>query len=780
MGERGILTMAQMKDKNITADQAALDTPVEEKIPTNFTESIYYAITKAFASGNPKQLFCLSWPGTVLDHERLAWDPDDEVAGIMPETQFVRSSQILDQYVPPSPITQPDGTRVSDRYANAISALGPRPNTELIKLQSVIRERLRTEITKTIDGKEQTVTLVSWFNYLYTQWSQEKEQWSRKQTEIQTELRAKYPDDDEKYWNSYLSWYEENADAYIQDINSKWDQLLIEFPLTEWQDALAILDTHDDGGLNAAKDLMQNVRLPLPRQEGIDYVPTSAIPYDWPQELRPTTKHIDLLADPIAQKMALDTAITKLEDEVLNWMAILPKVDSETVAASTKTFNEAIHSFSRAQTELLTQYSANVLTAVQIYCDIQKSRGLQLHEVNDGESQSKLVSGVQKLVDSLAASSTGGGAGPTVNWDQIKEVAEKLHKGQESLIGKQQGLIDAGLNLADAANDYLEHQAKSTLLTWLPTYVEQLKSKLKDLQEQQANLAAAANVYYKYLTAKPKDPEESPEETFGQNAFATKLEHPASDRWTEVNIAIDASEMSSDSRMNTYFQAHQWGVDFFIGSAGGSSRHSYSHFANTFMKKGTKIQVGFLATKVLIQRPWMKPEIFNNSASYFRTLEKPLSPATQVTQNTVLNPANQNLVAELAQNYTLPAYPVAVLLVKDVTIKVQIDSTKTEDVRTLAKSIRSQGGGFLCFSVSSVETSQSQSEKMNSFCMAGQMIAKATAPQIIGHWVEFTSPDKSVKIDQATATQIAEAIGFVNKLQTVHHAMKERKEVPLR
>lgn len=779
--------MAQTNDKErnkavATTDTTLVDTPIEDRIPTNFTEAIYYGILKAFASGNPKQMFSLSWPGTVLDHERLSWDADDEVAGIMPETQMVRTSQILDMYVPPSPITQPDGTRVSDRYATALSALGPKPNPELMKLQATIRERLRMEITRTVDGKEQTFTLVSWFNYLYTQWTQEKEQWSRKQTEIKAELLAKYPDDEDKYWNAYLAWYEENADSYIQDINSKWDQLLIEFPLVEWQDALAILDTRDDGGLNAAKDLIQNMRLPLPRQEGIDYVPTTGIPYDWPQQLTPTTKHIDLLADPIAQKMALDTAITKLEDEVLNWMAILPKVNDEVVAANTKAFNDSIRNFSNAQSALINQYTANVVTAVEVFCDIQKSRGVQLFDVSDEDTDTttKLTAGVQKLVNGLAASATGGAPAPTVSWDQIKEVAQKLADGQDSLVAKQQGLIDAGNDLAEAANAYLQDQAHSTLLTWLPTYVEQLKSKLADLIEQRTNLATAANVYYKYDTAKPKNPEETPEETFGQNAFATKLEYPASDRWTEINIAIEASHMSSDSTMNTYFSNSQWGVDFFIGSAGGSSRHSYSHFANTFMKKGTKIQIGFLATKVLIQRPWMKPEIFNNSASYFRTLEKPLSPTTQVSQNMLLNPANQGVVSELAHNYTLPAYPVAVLLVKDVTIKVQIDSTKTEDVRTLAKSIRSNGGGFLCFSVSSVETSQSQSERMNSFCMAGQMIAKAPAPQIIGYWNEFVAPDKSTKIDEKIASQIAEAIGFANKIQTVYQGAPVHKEVPLR
>ena len=97
-------------------------------VPTNFTEALYKGITEVFASKNPTQLFSMCWPGTVLDHDRMKWKKSDEVGGNMPESALVRSSLIIDQYVPPAPITQPDGSRVSDRYKQAIDQLGPIPN----------------------------------------------------------------------------------------------------------------------------------------------------------------------------------------------------------------------------------------------------------------------------------------------------------------------------------------------------------------------------------------------------------------------------------------------------------------------------------------------------------------------------------------------------------------------------------------------------------------------------------------------------------------------------
>ncbi len=39
----------------------------------DFSEAIYNAIIASFANKNPTQMFCLCWPGTVLDAGYLGW-----------------------------------------------------------------------------------------------------------------------------------------------------------------------------------------------------------------------------------------------------------------------------------------------------------------------------------------------------------------------------------------------------------------------------------------------------------------------------------------------------------------------------------------------------------------------------------------------------------------------------------------------------------------------------------------------------------------------------------
>jgi hypothetical protein len=55
-------------------------------------------------------------------------------------------------------------------------------------------------------------------------------------------------------------------------------------------------------------------------------------------------------------------------------------------------------------------------------------------------------------------------------------------------------------------------------------------------------------------------------------------------------------------------------VDFFFGSAGGQSKEAFQKFSSDYMDDSSEIQIGMLATKVLIERPWMHPELFTMSS----------------------------------------------------------------------------------------------------------------------------------------------------------------------
>ena len=765
------------------ASAAALGGAPEEA--PDFTSAIYDAITKAFASRNPTQLFCLSWPGTVLEHDRLAWESAEAPEGVMPERSLLRSSQILDQYIPPAPLTQPDGTRVSDRYQQALSQLAPVPNAALIKLQAIVRERLQVEVVREVDGRERTYTLGAWFDYLFGRWADARRDWGDKQSEMRRQLESRYRDETnpDAWWNAYLQWYGDNATGYIARINSRWQQLVAEFPLTEWEDAIAILDTKDGSGLQDAREIMRNAVRPVPYQEGVQYVPTQGVPYDWPLELEPVTKFLDLLADPEAQQMAYETALAQLEQEIFNWDAIVSQIDDEAVQRDIAALNAARSEYTRAQSALINQYTENVVEAVKIVADVMKAREQTFEGVERERDGPRATAEIVDQVKGLARGLAGGVApAAAIDWRVVLRIGEAFGRGQNSLVAAQQQLIDSGYALAETADRFLNDRIRSSSFRWLPAYVAQLRSKLAAVQRAAADHASAANVWDKYRStarteARRTDPNELPE--FAADAYPSPLDSPANDRWTTVTVDLTARQLEASSRTNTSFSDMQWGVNLFFGSAGGQYEQSGASFASRFMQSDSRIQIGFLATKVLIDRPWMRAEVLGATRSLFRTTESRLAPERQITAREILEADGSRTIQELIGDYTLPCYPVALLLVKDVTVRVQIQFSKMEEMRDYAKSTQSQGGGFLCFSVSRTETTSSESESMNQYCMAGQFVARAPSPQIIGYWVQFVPPDQSTQLDDREAAVIAQSLGFVGKLQAAHQA-GEATDVPVR
>lgn len=85
------------------------------------------------------------------------------------------------------------------------------------------------------------------------------------------------------------------------------------------------------------------------------------------------------------------------------------------------------------------------------------------------------------------------------------------------------------------------------------------------------------------------------------------------------------------------------------------------------------IAVGFNVMKVEINRPWFDPSIFITSGDYVRLSGSPFSkgfdPLTVHDAKSDLNVRNKTC-REFSQNFILPAYPIAFLAAKDITISV--------------------------------------------------------------------------------------------------------------
>jgi len=87
------------------------------------------------------------------------------------------------------------------------------------------------------------MSLADYFTYLYNKWITAKKTWDEKQHQMMNQLKEQYKSPPGKWWDEYIVWYENNADAYITHINAAYNEILAHFPLAEWGDAIALLNT---------------------------------------------------------------------------------------------------------------------------------------------------------------------------------------------------------------------------------------------------------------------------------------------------------------------------------------------------------------------------------------------------------------------------------------------------------------------------------------------------------------------------------------------------------
>jgi len=119
----------------------------------------------------------------------------------------------------------------------------PLPHHQLVTLKEIIHQRSKKKVTVIIDGKPQEMSLADYFDYLYNKWITAKKAWGDKQQRMMDQLKEQYKSPADKWWDEYLVWYEQHAEEYIRHINATYDEIVANFPLTEWESVWTILKT---------------------------------------------------------------------------------------------------------------------------------------------------------------------------------------------------------------------------------------------------------------------------------------------------------------------------------------------------------------------------------------------------------------------------------------------------------------------------------------------------------------------------------------------------------
>jgi hypothetical protein len=248
----------------------------------------------------------------------------------------------------------------------------------------------------------------------------------------------------------------------------------------------------------------------------------------------------------------------------------------------------------------------------------------------------------------------------------------------------------------------------------------------------------------------------------------------ASARFMDLQFSFSSYEMQKTSSTDTSFSQSSWSVDLFFGSASGSSSTSSAVSSDHAFEISTEIQIGLKAAKVDIQRGWFEPGIFKLAEDMDRLSTEPVSyGALPVKPDNNKNPKTDWSSDTLVEfnKAILPAYPVAFVVVKDVTISFQASASQTDVLHTVLDSKAAAGGGFLCFSASSSSGSSGDHAALSSKSTGNVFTIHIPGPQILGWFLEFVTEDRSKPLQvQANPDKADELtiISFVNKLASLN------------
>jgi hypothetical protein len=782
----------------------------------NAIEQIYDQLTTVFGGTNPNQIFAMLMPGTTVDASLYAYETTKK----KPATVMEAESKLADQMFDIAKVSgAANGQRVSSQYLQALSVLVPKFNPMIPEMKNALRKFINTPMPEgtLLDGKAFVGSLAEYYFKLYEGWIAAKEAWETKIIDKKTELH-KDPDTELEL---FLEWYEQVAEGELAKIDEAMGKVLSVFSPTDMDAILGGLAVGPGGELDEAANIVRDIRLESPN--GGYIYPVDLMPTDWFRMLASDLDPVDLLKDPdfiaasiSAKRKALQASLSQIQALIDQ----LPPADAVKQAA--QALSEAQAKYTAAQNALTSEYADNVLSAVQI------ALALAFPEASAAEAAVKGVADSTTVVDKLKTVTIGGKKVPVPSDDQLKQILN----GYKSLISTQSDLLTSSQAVANAGLDLAS--AKAANYKGLPVLLSRIQAQLADIQTIQSQLidktSAPSNVpvinpapnrdqgfadkvnavvtaatgatatavklavdtkvgddtVLQTLKTKADQAAGLPEATAQDVIDAVKKEanallgtptakqSDASARFMDLQFSFSSSEMQKNSSADTSFSQASWSVDLFFGSASGSSSASSAVSSDHAFETDTEIQVGLKAAKVDIQRGWFEPGIFKLAADMDRLSTEPVSyGALPVTLDGGGNPMvdwSSNTLVKF-NKALLPAYPVAFVVVKDVTISFKASASQTNALHSVLDSRAAAGGGFLCFSASSSSASSSDHSALSSKSTDNVFTIHIPGPQILGWFLEFVPEDKSKQLQIQTNPDKADEltiISFVNKLASLN------------
>ncbi len=716
---------------------------------------IYNKIDGLLGGGPTGQLFCMEFPARPLNLHEYEYDTDSRNSVVakpfsVSDTEF----RLTDDLFNVSPIVQgPNGKKLSVVFNQLINNYVPKLKElhDFITDKANVRDWLMAPVEDTVDGEPFKGTRMELCKRLYGLYLKAKAEWDAQKSEAYDRHRVNGDLD------GFADWLSRTAMVKDQELNNLFNDAVVRGYYHEILTFLGFLNVCSSAeALEATK---QNSRNSSRRSldESMDVLPVQLQPNSWFKAAASNLSPKDLTMAKdivIAQYQGKLKEMAQLKDYLLQLESFgVTKADVEKATAAVEAGKTA---FQKAEAEMVRNYGDSTVGLVKIFLNAQ-SGGLL-----GGLSSVKTIAGA---TDPTA---TKLGLGQIAQ-ETLDGILKSYRDNQQYLQAAQQ-LSELRTRAADsAAHDY---QAE---ITRTRARIDTLQADLRFLARMAGGVLNQDN--------QPGANEDLPVLPTGQSA------DEVDGMFMDVVISSTDEESASSANGNAQSSSSSFKVGFILGSVGHNQSNQSATSSAESIAISDEFTIGFRVAKVGLDRGgWFNPSLFEMSSGFQRIADgMQASPRTVGAATETDAPLTKQAVMEALSDansagaklqklmtsrgglpYMLPAFPVAFVIAKDITIKVKQSNANSQLSNSLSEQSSSTAGGFLCFSASSASSSKSTSESSYHGDHHGYTYIRIPGPQILGWFLQLTPPDNSSRYEALTKELLDEMrVGITQALKTL-------------
>ncbi|THH33471.1 hypothetical protein EUX98_g723 [Antrodiella citrinella] len=696
----------------------------------NFLGSIVKSFRQVFSPGGG-QIFTLQFPGRFLQSSQYAWDTTSAgIYGQLVKPIAVNESEfrLVDQlYDVADVVAAPNGVSLSQVYEQLLNNLVPvSSNTNLAELQDEIRRWLLTEvkasswIQRLVDSQHSngsttdiatkvsdagTINRIELSNTLMQDYLTSKQSWETERDQMMEDaLKAANSAEALSAVSRKLAHTTATRKAQLA---AKYTDAIVRGYTHNVREYISYLDVKTTAeALQDAKDALREAAASS-LDGSLKVYPVQLSPIDWFEGLSTSFTSEDLTtnADSILQQINTKSQQLDVLNQQLVALAFGQKGDVDALEAEVTAAQQSVDT---QLTNLSMTYTNNVIAMAKTCLDKQ------------GDLDPDQLTNV--------------GSALGLDAQTIQQLGEDMGKTAQA----QQALTDASRTYARALASYALAQATDSKqqqetirqqITSLTSEIDVLTSKYQALNQVGQRPTPPPTVPTTDLAEEPLMP------TTNNNAGGS--------RWQDIVMHHIVQSDYSKQEDKAFGSTTSMTCNLWALSGSGELTMSGAEASSQTTKMKNEVWVGFRATLVTVDRGgWFQPQFFKQSAGYYHisrnTFWSRYPPGIATT--TQLKDAGESAF-DAVNTGLLPAFPQAIIICKDITIKISNDTTSVATSSVNMQSTAAASGGVLCFSFSSSDSSSS-SENTYSFkqCSDGCVI-RIPGPQVLGYILQLTEND---------------------------------------